>query len=313
MSDIILNIENLSHRYSGAQWAIKDINIAIRSKEILGLLGSNGAGKSTTMNILCGVLNQTEGSVYINGINLREQPEEAKKNIGFLPQKPPVYPELTVEEYLRHTAYLRLVPKKEIPAAMERAIEKCGLVEMRGRLIKNLSGGYQQRVGIAQAIIHKPKLVVFDEPTTGLDPNNIAEIRQLIGEIGKDTAVILCSHILPEIQQICQTVKMIEKGKLVFSDSIDAFNDYIEPDTLIIDMENPPEEAAIAALEGVRTIAKKTANRWEVKFQPGTPVSQTLITEGVAKGWQLKEVSVQKQSLDLIFAHLSGKVKTVKP
>lgn len=311
MSDIILKIENLSHRYSAARWAVQDINIEMHGREILGLLGSNGAGKSTTMNILCGVLNQTKGSVYINGINLRENPEEAKKNIGFLPQKPPVYPELTVEEYLKHTAYLRLVPKADINMALERALEKCGLTHMRDRLIKNLSGGYQQRVGIAQAIIHRPKLVVFDEPTTGLDPNNIAEIRKLISEIAEDTAVILCSHILPEVQQICKTVKMIEQGKLVFSDTIEAFNDYIEPDTLVVQMENPPSEGTILAIDGVNHINKKTANRWEVNFEPGSNVSQQIINKGVANGWNLKEVSIQKQSLDLIFAHLSGNIKKV--
>lgn len=308
MSEIILKIENLSHRYS-KDWAIRDINIEMHDKEILGLLGSNGAGKSTTMNILCGVLNQTEGTVYINGINLRENPEEAKKNIGFLPQKPPVYPDLTVEEYLKHTAYLRLVPKSEIEEALERALSKCGLLHMRGRLIRNLSGGYQQRVGIAQAIIHKPKLVVFDEPTTGLDPNNIAEIRQLIAEIADDTAVILCSHILPEVQQICQTIKMIEKGKLVFSDTVEAFNDYIEPDTLIIDMDRPPQEKVVQEIEGVNTVNKLTDTRWEVKFTPGSNVSKVIINEGVKNNWELTEVSVQKQSLDLIFAHLSGNIK----
>lgn len=309
MAETILRIENLSHRYT-KNWAIRDINIEMHSKEILGLLGSNGAGKSTTMNILCGVLNQTEGDVFINGIDLRKNPEEAKKNIGFLPQKPPVYPDLTVEEYIRHTAHLRFVPEKEIPEALEKALTKCGLTHMRKRLIRNLSGGYQQRVGIAQAIIHEPKLVVFDEPTTGLDPNNIAEIRQLIKEIGEDRAVILCTHILPEVQMICENVKMIENGKLVFSDTIDAFNDYIEPDTMVVEFGNQPTNAEIMEVEGVLEIAPKNGKKLQIKFDHHNQhVSEELIERSVKNGWKLREVAIEKQSLDLIFAHLSGKVK----
>ena len=307
MSNKILEIKNLSHRYT-KNWAIRDINIEMHSNEILGLLGSNGAGKSTTMNILCGVLNQSEGEVFINGIDLRKNPEEAKKNIGFLPQKPPVYPDLAVEEYLKHTAHLRFVPEKEIPAALEAAMEKCGLLHMRKRLIRNLSGGYQQRVGIAQAIIHKPKLVIFDEPTVGLDPNNIAEIRELIKEIADDRAVILCTHILPEVQMICSTVKMIEAGKLVFADTIDAFNNVIEPDTMTVSFDNPPTNPELMEIDGVLEINENNG-KLEIRFDTGKEVSKKLIELSVKNNWQLKEVGIEKQSLDLIFAHLSGKVK----
>ncbi len=307
MSNTILEIKNLSHRYT-KNWAIRDINIEMHSNEILGLLGSNGAGKSTTMNILCGVLNQTEGEVFINGIDLRKNPEEAKKNIGFLPQKPPVYPDLAVEEYLKHTAHLRFVPEKEIPAALEAAMEKCGLLHMRKRLIRNLSGGYQQRVGIAQAIIHKPKLVIFDEPTVGLDPNNIAEIRELIKEIADDRAVILCTHILPEVQMICSTVKMIEAGKLVFADTIDAFNNVIEPDTMTVSFDNPPTNPELMEIDGVLEINENNG-KLEIRFDTSKEVSKKLIELSVKNNWQLKEVGIEKQSLDLIFAHLSGKVK----
>ena len=164
MEETIVRVEHLSHRYS-IQWAIKDINFEIKKKGVLGLLGSNGAGKSTTMNIICGVLNQTEGEVYINGINLSENPVEAKKHIGFLPQKPPLHPDLTVEEYLRHCAILRLVEKEKVKQAVDEAMERCRITQVSNRLIRNLSGGYQQRVGIAQAIVHHPRFVVLDEPT----------------------------------------------------------------------------------------------------------------------------------------------------
>src|ERR1700754_1175548 len=157
----IIKIERLSHRYATA-WAIRDINIEISQSGIVGLLGSNGAGKSTTMNILCGALNQTEGNVFINGIDMRKQPELAKREIGFLPQNPPLYMDLTVDEYLEYCAALRLMPKDRMKPAIKEAKERCGVDHFSNRLIRNLSGGYRQRVGIAQAIVHRPTLVVLD-------------------------------------------------------------------------------------------------------------------------------------------------------
>src|SRR6185437_10921234 len=162
----IVSVQHLGHRYSKA-WAIRDINFAIDQKGILGLLGSNGAGKSTTMNIMCGVLNQTEGTVLIDGVDIRENPELAKRQIGFLPQNPPLYLDLTVDEYLIYTAELRKMDSMAIKPALEEAKDRCGITHFSNRLIKNLSGGYRQRVGIAQSIIHKRKLVVMDEPTNG--------------------------------------------------------------------------------------------------------------------------------------------------
>lgn len=164
MENQILKIEHLSHRYS-SNWAIRDINLELNQKGITGLLGSNGAGKSTTMNIMCGVINQTEGEVYIDGISMHTEPEAAKKLIGFLPQNPPLYLDLTVDEYLTHCAYLRLMQKDQVKEALREAKDRCGISHFSKRLIKNLSGGYRQRVGIAQAIIHRPKLLVLDEPT----------------------------------------------------------------------------------------------------------------------------------------------------
>ncbi|HVK48826.1 MAG TPA: ABC transporter ATP-binding protein, partial [Pseudobacter sp.] len=198
----ILKIEALSHKYSSS-WAIRDINLEIDQTGVVGLLGSNGAGKSTMMNILCGVLNQTEGNVFINGIDLRKKPLEAKQFIGFLPQQPPVHMDLTVDEYLSFTAELRQIPDNKIKAAVGEAKERCGIAHFSTRLIRNLSGGYRQRVGIAQAIIHKPRLVVMDEPTNGLDPNQLIEARKLIRDIATDHTVLLSSHILSEIHLLC--------------------------------------------------------------------------------------------------------------
>ncbi len=306
MSNAIVKVEHLSHRYSQS-WAIRDINFDITENGVLGLLGSNGAGKSTTMNILCGVLNQTEGKVFINGIDLRKQPEEAKKFIGFLPQVPPLHPDLTVDEYLTHCAYLRKMDKEKVPAALSITKEKCGITHFSKRLIRNLSGGYRQRVGIAQAIIHTPMLVVLDEPTNGLDPNQIMEIRNLIKEIALDRSVIFSSHILSEIQATCRDVKMIENGRMVFSDTIDAFNNYIEPSSLLVFMVFPPSGEQLMAIPGITGVEFISDRQIRLRFNASREITQTIVEISVEKGWQLQEISLEKSSPDAIFAKLSNK------
>ncbi|HEY0273643.1 MAG TPA: ABC transporter ATP-binding protein, partial [Chitinophaga sp.] len=239
MKQNIVSIEHLSHRY-GREWAIRDINFEIGPVGVLGLLGSNGAGKSTTMNILCGVLNQTEGNVYIDGIDLRKKPEAAKKLLGFLPQNAPLHLDLTVKQYLAYCAFIRGIPRRQVTQAVEEVMRKCAIDHFADRLLRNLSGGYRQRAGIAQAIIHKPKLVVLDEPTNGLDPNQILEVRKLIKEIAAERAVLFSTHILSEVQAICKDIKMIENGRVVFAGSMDAFNNYIAPNSMLVYMDNPP-------------------------------------------------------------------------
>lgn len=305
-NECIVSVRGLSHRYSTA-WAIRDINFEISQKGVLGLLGSNGAGKSTTMNIMCGVLNQTEGEVYVGGINMRKQPEEAKKKIGFLPQSAPLHLDLTVDEYLTHCAYIRLMEKKNIPAALAEAKEKCGVAHFSKRLIKNLSGGYRQRVGIAQAIIHKPDLVVLDEPTNGLDPNQITEVRALIKEIAEERSVIFSSHILSEIQATCKDIKMIENGRMVFADTIDAFNNYIVPHSLIVTFENPPALADLQAIEGITKAALQYGNTFRLHFSGVKHITEKIVETSVANGWRLTEINLERSSLDEVFAQLSGK------
>lgn len=305
MLENIVKIENLSHRYSKT-WAIKDINIEINRKGILGLLGSNGAGKSTTMNILCGVLNQTSGTVLIGGIDIRKNPKEAKKQIGFLPQNPPLHLELTVDEYLTHCAYLRLIDKKDIRKAVDAAKERCGVSHFSNRLLRNLSGGYRQRVGIAQAIIHKPQLVVLDEPTNGLDPNQIIEVRGLIKEIASERAVIFSTHILSEVQVLCQDIKMIEKGQVVFSDTMEAFNNYIEPSGVMMWMNNAPSKEELQAIPGVTSVEFLTDKQVRLHINTTPDICQRIIEISVNKGWQLREINLEKSSLDDIFKQLSS-------
>jgi len=304
MAESIAQIKNLSHRYS-KDWAIKNISFEIYDKGILGLLGSNGAGKSTTMNILCGVINQTEGEVFIDGINVRKNPVEAKRLIGFLPQKAPLHLELTVDEYLIHCAHMRSIPSKEIKPALEYAKTKCGITHFSKRVLSNLSGGYQQRVGLAQAIIHNPKLVVLDEPTNGLDPNQILEVRKLIKKIAEERAVILSTHILSEVQATCDNIVMVENGEVVFEDTLHAFNNYIEPDTLIMELENPPLEEVLLNIDGITQVEFINKTKVRLKFISGPEITQRLIQASVENGWPLSEIYLEKTSLDSVFAQLS--------
>src|ERR1700761_2855914 len=275
MNHPIVRIEHLSHKYS-TSWAIRDINIEIDHSGIVGLLGSNGAGKSTTMNILCGCLNQTEGNVYIGGIDMRKDPEAAKRLIGFLPQNAPLYMDLTVDEYLVYCANLRKMEKAAIRPAVEDAKERCGISHFSGRLIRNLSGGYRQRVGIAQAIIHRPALVVLDEPTNGLDPNQIIEVRSLIKDIAKERAVIFSSHILSKVQVLCKEIKMIEGGRIVFSDTMDAFNNYLEPHSVLMRMENPPVTDDLLTIPGVTKVDFLTERLIRVYFSGDPNITGNL-------------------------------------
>ena len=219
MGETIVEARHLSHRYA-TQWAIQDINFEISQRGILGLLGSNGAGKSTTMNIICGVLNQTEGEVFINGINLRTDPVEAKKYIGFLPQRPPLYPELSVDEYLTYCARLRLMDAREIRQAVDTAEAKCGITHFKKRLIGNLSGGYQQRVGIAQAMLNDPKILILDEPTAGLDPKERARFRNILSTLSKNRIVILSTHIVSDIESNANQVILLKERKLYRMDTV---------------------------------------------------------------------------------------------
>lgn len=308
MSTPIVEVRHLSHRYS-VDWAIRDISFSIEKNGILGLLGSNGAGKSTTMNIICGVLNQTQGDVLINGIDLRKNPVEAKRHIGFLPQKPPLYPDLTVDEYLVYCATLRRMESAKIRTAVDAAKERCGIAHFSKRLIKNLSGGYQQRVGIAQAIVHNPQFVVLDEPTNGLDPNQILEIRSLVKEIAADHAVLLSTHILSEVQATCQEIRMIEHGKMVFSGTLEEFDNYVVPNSLNVTFANPPEEAELGQIERVLHVERTGPGAYRIRFSGDDSIAERIVSLSVEKGWRLHEISMERCSLDVIFAQLSGKLK----
>lgn len=307
MEESIVKIQHLSHRYS-IQWAVRDVSFEMPQRGIYGLLGSNGAGKSTLMNILCGILKQTEGDVYVAGVNIRRHPLAAKRHIGFLPQKPPLYGDLTVEEYLTMAADLRWIPVREVRKSVDEVLELCGISHFRNRLLKHLSGGYQQRVGIAQAIIHKPDLVVLDEPTNGLDPNQIVDIRHLIKGIAEERTVLLSTHILPEVQAACDHILMMEQGQLVFAGTIDEFDHYIEPNTIFLQLAEGPSPDVLRAVPGVAKLDELGDQCYRIHFTDAQEVIERIVEDSSRFRWGLLEIRQERSSLDEIFTKLSQKV-----
>lgn len=240
----VIEADNLRRRF-GRRIAVHNVNLKLNYGDVLGFLGPNGAGKSTTMRMLTGNLAPSSGSVRICGENLLENPLEAKRHIGYLPEIPPLYKELTVDEYLRFAARLHGLAKISLQTALDEVKHQCELEDVGKRLIGILSKGYQQRVAIAQAIIHRPQLIILDEPTVGLDPNQIQKVRALIRKLGKTHAIILSSHILSEVESVCNRVQIMHQGKLVLDDNLDNLkrrNMNLENIFVRLTTENAPEQ-----------------------------------------------------------------------
>jgi len=226
-----------------------------------------------------------------------------------LPQSAPLHRVLTVDEYLVFCAHIRLIDRRQIRESVESVKERCGVAHFSKRLIRNLSGGYRQRVGIAQAIIHRPALVVLDEPTNGLDPNQILEVRGLIREIAEDRAVIISTHILSEVQALCQEIKMIDNGVMVFSGTMESFNNYLNPNSLLVWLDNLPSTEELALIPGVKGVEFLSGRQVRLEFDPGPDVTDALIRASIEKGWRLREISQERSSMEAIFAKLSNKAK----
>ena len=229
--NLAIEMENISKVF-GSLKANNNVNLSVRKGEVHALLGENGAGKSTTMNIMTGCMGATQGEVLINGYDILKEPEKAKKCIGYLPEIPPLYLDMTVSEYLHFVAELKKIPKTDRDSQVLKVMELIKLVNMKDRLIKNLSKGYRQRTGLAAAILGFPDIIILDEPTVGLDPKQIIEIRELIRTLAKDHTVILSSHILAEVQEICDDILIISKGKLVAEGSPEQLEDLMEKNLL---------------------------------------------------------------------------------
>ncbi len=303
-NDILIKVENLSRRY-GTALAVNSLSFEVRRGEVLGFLGPNGAGKSTTMQMLSGNLAPSAGAVNINGIDMLENPKEAKLALGFLPEQPPLYRELTVDEYLNYCARLNRIEKGKIASAVEYAKERCGLTHMSQRLINNLSKGYQQRVGIAQAIIHSPDVVILDEPTVGLDPIQIREIRQLIRDIGTEHSVILSTHILPEVQATCDRVQIINKGELVLSDNIDGLSRRMQSSSLVVALRQAPAIEELASIHGVTAVEALDDGRLRLCHEPQSNPAEAIVEKAVGSGWGLYELTPERLSLEDVFVNIT--------
>lgn len=303
LSDILLSAKSLSHFY-GTQHAVDDVSFEICKGEVLGFLGPNGAGKSTTMKMLSGNLAPDHGEITINGYDLLSQPKQAKAHIGYLPEQPPLYKELTVNEFLHFCAQLNQIPRSYIKTALDTTIERCGLTEVKKRLIGNLSKGYQQRVGIAQAIIHMPAVVILDEPTSGLDPIQIREIRHLIRDIASEHSVILSTHILPEVQTLCDRVQIINHGQLTFSDTIASLGQQMQATSLMLNLNAPPELDRLQQLAGVISVETLSTTRFRLHCQPDQSPVDELLNQAVAEKWQLSELTPEQHSLEDVFMNI---------
>ncbi len=307
-SDLLISVSNLYRQYGSLQ-AVHDVSFELRRGEVLGFLGPNGAGKSTTMQIITGNLAPSSGQIKICGIDLLDAPSQAKARIGYLPERPPLYRELSVDEYLIFCTQINRIPRQQRQAALKRAKQRCGLEQVGRRLINNLSKGYRQRVGIAQAIIHSPDIVVLDEPTVGLDPIQIREIRHLIRELASEHAVILSTHILPEVQMTCSRVQIINQGRLVFSDDIDSLNRSMRARSLILGLQQPPAQGELETMlndiDNVESIEVLDDGRWRIHHaEQHSPAS--LIAEKVVQNhWGLIELSPETRSLEQIFIDIT--------
>ena len=305
----MIEVQNLSKKY-GSHTAVKNVSFAISQGEIVGFLGPNGAGKSTIMNILTGYLSLTEGSVTVDGFDVLDNPEQVKKRIGYLPEQPPLYPDMTVKEYLGFVYDLKSVkfPKKAHLDEIERLVN---IKNVENRLIKNLSKGYRQRVGIAQALVGNPDVLILDEPTVGLDPKQIIEIRTLIANLGKHHTVILSSHILSEIQAVCKRILIINNGVIVADDTAENLSNNLSSDHAITTIKGVQQVTPLGMVES-------GSFDFLVEPVPGVDVRRDIFNRLSDRKWPLIEITTRALTLEQIFLRLTegadaAQQKTEKP
>lgn len=307
----MIEVKHLTKRY-GNHVAVNDLNFTIDKGKVYGFLGPNGAGKSTTMNIITGCLGATEGEVLIDGHSITEEPMQAKRLIGYLPEQPPVYMDMTPAEYLDFVARAKGIPAKERAQQIETVTEKTRIQDVRNRLIRNLSKGYRQRVGIAQALLGRPEIIILDEPTVGLDPAQIIEIRELIRELGKEHTLVLSSHILSEVQAVCDAIMIISKGRLVASDTSENLTAlFAGTVTLNLDVR-ATEDAARKALDTVPGIEDMALSAGEpgithvqLKPEEDQDIRETLFFAFAKAGLPILSMTQNHASLEDVFLELT--------
>ena len=304
VAETLLRLENVSRRLAGRP-VVEKIDLQLDRGTVLGLLGVNGAGKSTTLRMVCGVLAPSSGKVFVSGSDLRENPRSAATAIGYLPEQPPLYAELRVDEYLAFCARLRQFSGKKLRAAVDSVIERCGLGEVRHRLLGNLSKGFQQRAGIAQAIVHDPALIVLDEPASGLDPLQSANIRSLIRELGKDRGVILSTHLITDVNQCCDRVAILHRGRLRYDGPVKMMSD--DP-VFEVRVSKTLAPEAWTSIDGVES-TQFADGFWQVNLKPGAR-PEALAEAVVRHGWGLLELRAQQTNLEQVFLRIASADET---
>ena len=306
----MIEIHNLVKRY-GDQAAVDHLDLTIEQGQVCGLLGLNGAGKTTTMNMITGYLAPTEGQIVINGHDILEEPEQAKRCVGYLPDQPPLYLDMTVSEYLHFCAQLKLLPKQQRAAQIQKAMELTALTEVSGRLIKNLSKGYRQRVGLAQAILGSPDIIILDEPTDGLDPRQINEMLELIRQLGREHTVILSSHKLSEVQVACDRIVILHQGKKVADGLAEELENQLSGNTeltLTARGERAAVEQILSGVDGLTNLSlsdKEGEVTAQMEYAPGTDPREDLFFAFAAAGTPLVELNVTTASLEQVFLSLT--------
>lgn len=299
-----LQVNHLSKVY-GQQKAVDDISFTINKGEIVGFLGPNGAGKSTTMKIATGFIPATSGEILVDGLNVAEQPMRVKKIIGYLPEHNPLYLDMYVHEYLGFIGKVYQIPFSQLKSRIQEMISLCGLEVEQNKLIGSLSKGYRQRVGLAQALIHNPPVLILDEPTTGLDPNQIVEIRKLIRQISQNKTVIFSTHIMQEVQALCDRAIIINKGKIVADDSLKNLMDNTKNQpVIIVEFKEPIAETDLSALSGVEKVIKK-GNQYHIHTKIHTDVRPALIQFASQKNISLISLRQEENSMEEIFRSLT--------
>jgi len=305
-----IRIDSLTKTY-GPQKAVDDISFEVNTGEILGFLGPNGAGKSTTMKMITGYLGVQEGDIHIGGKSVRDYPDEIKRFIGYLPENTPLYQEMPVIDYLEFCAVLMGISRSETPARVREMVRLCGLDPEKHKKIGELSKGYRQRVGLAQAMIHDPEILILDEPTTGLDPNQIVEIRRLIRDLGQEKTVILSTHILPEVEATCDRILIINNGKIVADGTADTLRKQAQgQEVLRIRIEDGDANRIMEALRALPTVAEvdyagRDPQRFELQSRPQQSSRREVFQLCVQQNWALTEMTPLETKLEDIFRSLT--------
>ncbi len=303
----MIEVEQLSKSY-GPREAIKGLSFQVEKGEVVGFLGPNGAGKSTTMNILSCIMPASSGTAKICGFDVFEQSLEIRKLIGYLPETPPLYADMVVNDYLAFAARLRNIPLKNTQSAVEQVIEKCSLKEVSERIIGRLSKGYQQRVGIAQALVHNPDILILDEPTIGLDPIQIIEIRKLIQELALSHTIILSSHILPEITQICKRVIIISDGKIAAVDSLEALTTRLRKgERLLLKVRQSSSEILekLRGVEKVNAVSEEQPGQFTIDCEPNADIQDEIAQLSLNNKWGIVELKPASMTLEDVFLKLT--------